>query len=133
MPPLNSSIGRPPTISRQYRSSATSYYPAASRGSLHLQWGLPEHTECAKNGRKSCICVGGVYRRRYTPPPDTYHYRLTVKDLPERCLAGVVAIGRQIKAYEGPRWPSLASEATALSLVFVFERPLPLICIKLSS
>ena len=51
-------------------------------------------------------------RRRISSPIYTaarhYHHRLTCKDVPERCLAGFVAVGPQLEAYEGRRWPSFS-------------------------
>lgn len=74
----------PTTIGRQCRSPPILYFPTASRESIFLWWGLPNHTECAVTVKKNwCICVGGVYIRanirRLTP--NTYHYRLPCMDL----------------------------------------------------
>jgi len=47
-----------------------------------------------------------------------YHHGLTFKDVPERCLAGFVAVGPQLDAYEGRRWPSFSRrDGGSLSLV----------------
>ena len=56
-------------------------------------------------------------RRRISSPIYTaarhYHHRLTCKDVPERCLAGFVAVGPQLDAYEGRRCHRLTGRLTA--------------------
>ena len=66
----------------------------------------PQQTRGCANGQKSMP----LRRRRISSPiyaaARHYRHRLTCKDLPERCLAGYDAIGPQLEAYEGHRWPS---------------------------
>ena len=69
-----------------------------------------------------------LHRRRISSPIYTaarhYRHRLTCKDVPERCLAGIVAVGPRLEAYEGRRWPSFSRRAAARVrlLVCVEER-----------
>ena len=105
---LTSSIGHPTTISRQYRPSFTIQY------NRHEQWinipsmTAPQQYRWCANGQKSMP----LRRRRISSPiyaaARHYHHQLTCEDLPERCLAGYDAIGPQLEAYEGRRWPSFS-------------------------
>ena len=63
----------PATSSTMYTTTAT------SRGSIFPQRRLPNNTDGAQIVKNQTILVGGVYHRRYTPPPDT-----TATDLPVR-------------------------------------------------
>ena len=86
----------------------------------------PQQYRWCTNGQKSMP----LRRRRISSPiyPAARHYRhrLTCKDLPERCLAGYDAIGPQLEAYEGRRWPSFSRRRGGLpsSLWFVRRRKL---------
>ena len=79
MATLTSSIVHPTSISQQYRSSATIYYPAASRGSMFPRRRLPNNQERAQTIEKQTILVDGVYHRQYTTPPDTTTTNLPLK------------------------------------------------------
>ena len=59
----------------QYTTTAT------SSGSIFPWRQLPDHTEGAQTVENQTILVGGVYHRRYTPPPDTTTTNLPVKGL----------------------------------------------------
>ena len=60
---------------------------------------------CA-NGQKlmHLHSIGGIYHRRYTQPPDTTTTNLPVRAFQES-LSEIVAIGPQLEAYKGHRWP----------------------------
>ena len=68
----------------------------------------PQQHRWCTNGQKTMP----LRRRRISSPiyaaARHYRHRLTCKDLPERCLAGYDAIGPQLEAYEGHRWPSFS-------------------------
>ena len=98
----------------------------------HEQWinipsmTAPQQTRGCANGQKSMP----LRRRRISSPiyaaARHYRHQLTCKDLPERCLAGYDAIGPQLEAYEGRRWPSFSRRRGGLpsSLWFVRRRKL---------
>ena len=69
MTALNTSVGHPTGISRQYMMPTTIYYPAASRGSIFLQWRLPNKQEGVQTIENQTILVGGVQwsTPNYTP------------------------------------------------------------------
>ena len=86
--------------------SATMYYCCNEQKSNIPPEAAPQQYRWCTNGQK----LMHLRRRRISSPiyaaARHYRHRLTCKDLPERCLAGIVAIGPQLEAYEGRRWPS---------------------------
>ena len=71
MAALNSSLGHPTTISRQYRLSSTMYYHRHEQRINIPQEAAPRQSRGCTNIEKQTILVGGVYHRRYNPPLDT--------------------------------------------------------------
>ena len=82
------------------------YYPAASRGSIFLRCRLPNKQEGAQTVKNRCLCVGGVYHRRYTPTPDTTATNLPVRTFPRDVQRGMMPQDlnqRHTKAVDGHR------------------------------
>ena len=115
---LNTSIGHPTTISRQYRSSATIYYHRHKQRINIPPEAAPRWYRWCTNRLKS----NNFSRRRISSPiyaaAQHYHHQLTFKGVGYRCLVGYYATRRQIEAYGGRRWPSFDRRGGGL-LLFV--------------
>ena len=120
MAALNSSLGHPTTISRQYRLSSTMYYHRhKQRINIPLEVAPQQYRWCT-NRQKS----NNFSRRRISSPIYTaarhYRHRLTCKDLPERCIVGYDTTRPQIEAYEGRLWPSFSGSRLRLVVFLCF-------------
>ena len=122
MAALNSSLGHPTTISRQYRLLSTMYYHRhKQRINIPPETAPPpQQYRWCTNGQKSMP----LRRRRISSPiyPAARHYRhrLTCKDLPERCIVGYDTTRPQIEAYEGRLWPSFSGSRLRLVVFLCF-------------
>ena len=82
MAALNTSVGHPTGISRQYMLLATIYYHCHKQKIPIPPEAAPQqYTDGAQTIKNQTIFVGGVYHQRYKPPPDTTTTNLPVKGL----------------------------------------------------
>ena len=120
MAALNTSVGHPTGISRQYMLLATIYYHCHKQKIPIPPEAAPQQYRWCTNHQKS----NNFSRRRISSPIYTaarhYRHRLTCKDLPERCIVGYDTTRPQIEAYEGRLWPSFSGSRLRLVVFLCF-------------